>query len=346
VQLAVDMQPVGTPTDQTEATLQSWVQHFLDDLVVVRSANTRAYAGDLGRWIAFCRNLHLDPLKAHPRTAISFVRAERERNHRSAIGVSPRTIVRRLSAVRQWYAYLALEPELTGVHRNPIPSGNAIRTGAGVIAGRPALLKYDQPLPQVLSVDEIDCFLAQLRSTRFRDSAIVWLLKDGGMRIGEVLQLRLDHINWGKRILMVRATKSRRERLVPLTHEAITALSNYVRHERPKQLAHDVVFVNLGRRGFGKPFRYRSWVAVCDQARMAAGTPRVHAHAFRHTFATNMAESGMPLDALQRLLGHRNMDTVMIYNQVRDGRVYREYQEAMAVQDAAWRLPRPRVDRS
>ena len=46
----------------------------------------------------------------------------------------------------------------------------------------------------------------------------------------------------------------------------------------------------------------------------------------------------MPLDALQRALGHSNMDTVMIYNQVRDGRLYREYQEAMAVQDAARRL--------
>jgi integrase len=105
---------------------------------------------------------------------------------------------------------------------------------------------------------------------------------------------------------------------------------------------HDIVFVNLGRRGFGQPFRYRSWVAICEQARTAAGTPRVHAHAFRHTFATNMAESGMPLDALQRALGHSNMDTVMIYNQVRDGRLYREYQEAMAVQETARRLREPR----
>jgi integrase len=114
-------------------------------------------------------------------------------------------------------------------------------------------------------------------------------------------------------------------------------LSNYVRLERPV-VTHDFIFVNLGRRGFGQPFRYRSWVAICDQARRAAGTPRVHAHAFRHTFATNMAEGGMPLDALQRVLGHRHMDTVMIYNEVRQGRVYREYQEAMAVQNAARRL--------
>ncbi len=117
-----------------------------------------------------------------------------------------------------------------------------------------------------------------------------------------------------------------------------------MRLERPTHLRHDLVFVNLGRRGFGEAFRYRSWVAICEQARTAATMPRVHAHAFRHTFATNMAESGMPLDALQRILGHSNMDTVKIYNQVRDGRLYREYQEAMAVQEAARRIRELRVD--
>jgi integrase/recombinase XerD len=166
-------------------------------------------------------------------------------------------------------------------------------------------------------------------------------LKDGGLRINEALQLRLGDINWSKRILAVRPTKNKRERLVPVTEEAMVPLSNYVRLERPNTHWHDFIFVNLGRRGFGQPFHYRSWVAICDQARRAAGTPRVHAHAFRHTFATNMAEGGMPLDALQRVLGHRHMDTVMIYNEVRQGRVYREYQEAMAVQNAARRLAGP-----
>ena len=123
-----------------------------------------------------------------------------------------------------------------------------------------------------------------------------------------------------------------------MTQQAITALSDYIRLERPRPLEHDKVFVNLDRRGFGQPFRYRSWVAICEQARTVACTRRVHAHAFRHTFATNMADSGMPLDALQRALGHSNMDSVMIYNQVRDGRMYREYQEAMAVQNTARRL--------
>jgi integrase/recombinase XerD len=313
-----------------------WTQRFLDDLAVVRSANTvRAYRADIARWAAFCAASGVHPFQARPRTAIDFIRSERERACGEERTVSPRTIVRRLSAVRQWYAYLALESEETGVHHNPVPAGSAIRTGAGAVAGKPALLRHDTALPQTLSGEEMDRFVESLTATSHRDRAIVWLLKDGGVRIGELLGLRVGDIDWSKRTLTVRATKARSTRLVPVTAEAVAVLADYVRLERPKPVSHDYVFVNLGRRGFGQPFRYRSWVAVCEKARRVAATPRVHAHAFRHTFATNMAEGGMALDALQRLLGHRHIDSVLVYNRVRDGRVHREYQQAMAAQDAA-----------
>jgi site-specific recombinase XerD len=256
----------------------------LDDLAILRSANTvRAYAFDLDRWVDFCRQQEIDAFRARPRLAIEFVRVERQRLYRTDKTISARTVVRRLTAIRQWYAYLALEPEETGVRRNPIPSGSAIRTGTGVIANRPALLRYDRSLPQVLSADEMDGFAEHLTATRYRDRAIFWLLKDGGMRISELLSLRLADVNWGKHVLTIRPGKGKRERLVPVTQQAITALSNYIRLERPRPLHHEIVFVNLGRRGFGQPFRYRSWVASCEQARKAACTPRVHAHAFRHS---------------------------------------------------------------
>jgi integrase len=120
-----------------------------------------------------------------------------------------------------------------------------------------------------------------------------------------------------------------------VTREAITVLADYVRLERLRSLPHDYAFVNLGRRGFGQPFTYRSWAAVCERARTAAQVPRVHAHAFRHTYATNLAESGLPLDTLQRVLGHRHLDTVVIYDRVRDRRLHQEYAAAMARQRVA-----------
>jgi len=108
--------------------------------------------------------------------------------------------------------YLALEPEETGVRRNPIPSGSAIRIGAGIIAQRPALLCYDRSLPQILSTDELDDFAPHLTANQYHDRAIFWLLKDGGMRISELLKLRLADVNWGKRVLIIRPGKSTRER--------------------------------------------------------------------------------------------------------------------------------------
>jgi site-specific recombinase XerD len=331
----VDTPSAATENEPRREEAQHWVERFLDDLAVVRSSNTvRAYWHDLARWIAFCSSARIDPLQVRPGDVIAFIRHERERSIGDSATVSARTIVRRLSAIRQWYAFLLLEPEVTGVRRNPVPAGTSLRAAAGIVAGQPALLRYDQPLPKTLSAADMDHFIAHLTATVYRDRCLVWLLKDGGLRIHEVLDLRLGDIHWSKAAVTVRSAKSRTTRLVPLSADAVALLGAYIRDERPLDLDHDHVFVCLGRRSFGKPLTYRAWAYICQRARQAADTPNVHAHAFRHTCATNLAEAGMPLDALQRLLGHRHPDTTMLYNRVRDGRLHREYREAMAVQEA------------
>ena len=313
-----------------DALAQKWLKRFLQDLAVLRPVNTvRAYRLDLERWLAFCASADILPLTARPRQIIEFVRFERQRQIKDGATVSARTLVRRLSALRQWYTFLMLEPEQTGIERNPVPGGTSLRAAVGVVSGQSALLSYDRNQPQTLTADEMTRFIEQLTATGYRDRAIVWLLKDGAIRIGEALDLRLGDIHWAGHRLTVRSSKSRNSRVVPLTDEALAALSDYIRHERPKDLSHDYVFVCLGRRSFGEPFRYRAWVYVCEQARKKAGTPNVHAHAFRHTCATNLAEAGMPLDALQRQLGHRHIETTLIYNTVRDSRLQREYKAAM-----------------
>ena len=147
------------------------------------------------------------------------------------------------------------------------------------------------------------------------------------------LDLCLTDINWPKRQLGIGPSKGKRARIVPVTQDALNELSNYLRLERPVNLAHDVVFVNLGRRGRGKPLSYDSWAKVCHTACQKSGI-QLHAHSFRHTFATNMAEAGMPLDVLKDIMGHAHIETTMIYNHVRPDRLSREYDGAMAVQAA------------
>jgi site-specific recombinase XerD len=256
------------------STAKDWAERFVADLTVVRPVNTvRAYTHDLTRWLKFCETIDVDPLKVRTIHVIDFIRFERQRVTRDTATVNPRTVVRRLSAIRLWYSFLSLEPEHTNVSKNPVPTGTALRTAVGEVEGMPALLRYDNPLPQVLSQDEMDGFIAQLKT--HRDLAIVWLLKDGAMRINEALGLRMGKIDWAGSRITVRSTKGRNERVVQLSADAINALSNYIRLERPKNLEHDHVFVCLGRRSFGQPFTYRAWVYICEQARSKAKTPRV-----------------------------------------------------------------------
>ena len=331
----------GLPDEADDA--QRWLDRYLADLAVTRSANTvRAYRQDLDRWLAFCHAVPINPLEIRPRTVIAFVRAERARATRSGKTVGARTLVRRLAAIRGWYAYLALEPELTGVRRNPVPGGTTLQAAAGIAAGEPALLTYDRTLPQLLPPDEVDRFIDQL--TTHRDRALVWLLKDAGVRISEALALRVGDIAWGARRVTVRASKTRRERVVQVSQDALVALGNYLRLERPPDLDHDHVFVCLGRRSYGRPFTYRAWVYVCEQARRRAGTSDVHAHPFRHTRATDLAEAGMPLDSLQRQLGHADIRTTMAYNHVRPGRLRRDYDLAAEAIEADRRDRRQREE--
>lgn len=317
--------------EQHTSDTSFWLERFVEDLSTVRPYNTvKAYRQDLMRWLAFCNEAGIDALAARPTDIIQFLRTARERPTCRGATVGARTLVRRLASLRQWYEFLMLEPEQTGIQRNPVPVGGTLRTAAGNVSGHSALLRYDRTHPQTLSPEEIDRFISHLTATKHRDRAIVWLLKDGGVRIGEALSLQMPDIHWAGRRVTVHATKSRNSRIVPLSDEALTALSNYIRLERPTSLTHEYVFVCLGRRNFGQPFQYRAWVYVCEDARKRAGVPRVHAHAFRHTRATNLAEAGMPMDALQRQLGHRHIETTLIYNEVRDTRLQREYRQAMA----------------
>src|SRR4051794_41495104 len=103
-----------------------WQRRFLEDLAVVRSANTvRAYAADLRRWIHFCDELGIHPFVVRPRTAIAFVRAERDRSVTAGPAGRARTLLRRPSAVRQGDAYPAGGPDPTRGWRQPPPRAAA-----------------------------------------------------------------------------------------------------------------------------------------------------------------------------------------------------------------------------
>lgn len=154
-----------------------WVERFLDDLGVIRSANTvRAYRQDLVRWVAFCASRGVGPLRGdpercggvhRPRAAAADPAAGCGVSRRSASGT---TSWRWSLSGRAWLAIRCPPGRPSGRRRpRPPPPGPT--------------LGYDRAQPQVLDEAAIARFEAHLTATRYRDRAIVALLKDGGFRI-------------------------------------------------------------------------------------------------------------------------------------------------------------------
>lgn len=148
-----------------------------------------------------------------------------------------------------------------------------------------------------------------------RDYAMALCLSVLGLRAGELPDLRLRDVDWRAGTLTIRASKTRRARVLPLTPAVGTALVSYLRL-RP-QTSHDHLFVRV-RAWRGEPIRTSLVQAVVRLAYRRAGFP-VHVtgtHRLRHTAATQMVKAGVPIKAIADVLGHASLDSTAIYTKV------------------------------
>jgi len=273
-----------------------------------------------------------------------------------AIRLSATTINRILAAVSSFYEYLIISGELGG--DNPLQTVDDSAAARVSDRHRPAMgrasrqrpirrvvrVKTVQRIPRPLSDEQVAQLLGALR--RWRDRAMLLLMLQGGLRPGEVLNLHLEDIQYGRRRVVVRhrtdhpkgvRTKSRQERVVDL-HEpdALHALSTYVMHERPPEGASSLVFL-VGGKGVARcePLGYHALVKLFGRycQRLGIREPWLTPHALRHTHATRMWEGGMRELTLQRRLGHASPDSTRLYTRVSDPVVVAEYRRALGKED-------------
>jgi integrase len=182
--------------------------------------------------------------------------------------------------------------------------------------------------------------------SRLRDRAMFLLMVQGGLRPGEVLNLHLGDIQYGRRRVVIRyrtdhpkgaRTKSRQERVVDLHEpEALATVSEYVMQERPGEMDDTHVFL-VGGKGKKRhePLSYSALVKLfarrCE--RLGIRKPWVTPHALRHTHATRMWEGGMRELALQKRLGHASPESTRIYTRVSDAAMVEEYLRALGRYD-------------
>ena len=222
--------------------------------------------------------------------------------------LKPRSAARAIAAVRGFHRFLILERATT---ENPTATVDAP--------------KWWKPLPNVLSLDEVDRLLAApdvSSNEGLRDKAMLEVIYATGLRVSELIGLKVDGVNLESRF--VRCTgKGDKERVVPLGEQAAAAVATYVK-ARPR-VANDHLFLTeRGRVLTRDMFEER----VRTYAAKAGIRKRITPHVLRHSFATHLLERGADLRAVQMMLGHADISTTEIYTHVIRERlkaIYRTY---------------------
>ncbi len=169
---------------------------------------------------------------------------------------------------------------------------------------RPKKSRY---LPVVLSKEEAVRLLQATRNLKHR--AILAMIYSSGLRIGELLNLRLHEIDIQRRQLFINDSKGRKDRVVILAESMLPLLNNYLSTYRPKEY--------FAEGEYGGAYSAQSIRAFLKLSCKRAGiTKRVTPHTLRHSFATHMLENGIDLRYIQTLLGHSKPETTMIYTHV------------------------------
>jgi site-specific recombinase XerD len=168
--------------------------------------------------------------------------------------------------------------------------------------------KQEKTLPVVLSPGEVSQFFRAVRSPKHR--ALLMTAYAAGLRVSEVVALRVDDIDSRRMVIRVRHGKGRKDRYVMLSTRLLEILRNYWRRARPSPY----LFPGLTP---GRPIGIRTVQEACRDARRASGLGKqVTVHTLRHSFATHLMEAGTNLRTIQVLLGHRHLSTTTIYTHV------------------------------
>ena len=288
------------------------LDRWLDGLAVERGLSPHtvaAYRRDLER---LARDLADDGTDLVSATAAD-LSAHLRRLRRD--GLAPRSVRRALSSIRSFYAHRVDVGE-----RQDDPAVNLLP---------PRLLRQ---LPKVLSETEVEKLLAapDVDEPRgLRDKAMIELLYATGLRVSELVGLKLAHLQGissnrdGDREIdfLIVPGKGSKERVVPVGEQAVAWLQRYLAEVRPALARgrHEVVFVNrlgdgLTRQGFWKILKGYAGEAGLRRE-------EVSPHVLRHSFATHLLEHGADLRAVQMMLGHADVSTTQIYTHIHEARL-------------------------
>ena len=276
-----------------------FLEEFISYLAVERGlANNTlmAYRRDLAQYFLFMNEKKSKDARTIERKDITdFMQDQKGR------GLSTTSICRSLSAIKMFHRFLVRE--------------GLAKTDPTNLIDMPKLWKR---IPDVLSVPEIEAMLGSAKGGHWqavRDRAILELFYASGMRVSELINLKLESINL--EVGYVRCIgKGRKERIIPVGKRAREALEKYCAAARQKlnkgNVSSSLFLTRLGK----KMSRQNAWKIIKHYARKANIKKVIKPHTLRHSFATHLLEHGADLRSVQEMLGHSDISTTQIYTHV------------------------------
>ena len=271
--------------------LEDYLQHLKLERGLSPNSIT-SYRRDISEFISFSK------IKSPDKLDLSIINRYIDSLNKS--GRKPSTMARKISSLKRFFQYLR--------------DNGVIKENPAAALAAPRIVRYH---PHYLSPSEIESILEKIDTSTTRgkrDRAVIELLYGSGLRISELINLKISDIEFEAQFIRVLG-KGDKERLVPLGDFARRAVEIYLeaRDQNKAGASSNILFINR----IGDKFsRVSLWKLVRKAALGAGISKRVTPHTFRHSFATHMLEGGADLRIVQEMLGHADISTTQIYTTI------------------------------
>ena len=290
--------------------MNTYVKEYTSFMTDIRhkSLNTvESYKRDVTQYISYLDGTGVTDISSTTKTTVLSYLLYLQKEGRASSTVS-----RTLASLRSYYLFMMQNGV---VKSNPTSNLEAPHV--------------EKKIPKILSGDEVELLLEQPKdcdNKGIRDKAMLELLYATGIRVSELINLDVSDVNVP--MSFVRCKGGKKERIIPMGHQAKDALENYINNVRKYMVKDEnetALFVNcsgarLSRQGFWKLIKYYQHIAGIETD--------ITPHTLRHSFAAHLLENGADLHSIQEMMGHADISSTQVYSRMMNSKIKDVYAKA------------------
>lgn len=290
--------------------MNTYVKEYTSFMTDIRhkSLNTvESYKRDVTQYISYLDGTGVTDISSTTKTTVLSYLLYLQKEGRASSTVS-----RTLASLRSYYLFMM---QNSVVKSNPTSNLEAPHV--------------EKKIPKILSGEEVELLLEQPKNCDnkgIRDKAMLELLYATGIRVSELINLDVSDVNVP--MSFVRCKGGKKERIIPMGHQAKDALENYINNVRKYMVKDEnetALFVNcsgarLSRQGFWKLIKYYQHIAGIETD--------ITPHTLRHSFAAHLLENGADLHSIQEMMGHADISSTQIYSRMMNSKIKDVYAKA------------------